>query len=64
MKTNIEKTSPDEVKLKNFIENLSGLSRDRTLLLEIQKIDMLFQLASDQRRKTREVMQNKQGSVS
>lgn len=59
MKGEAEKQSPDKAKLQKSIQKIADLRRDQTLLMENQKLDMLFKLTPDQRKKALDFMQNR-----
>ncbi len=59
MKGEAEKGSPDKAKLQNSVKKIADLRRDQTLLMENQKLEMLFKLTSDQRKKALEFMEKK-----
>jgi len=59
MKGEAEKPNLDKAKLQNSIKKIADLRRDQTLLMENQKLEMLFKLTPDQRKKALEFMQNK-----
>ncbi len=59
MKAEVEKGSPDKAKLQKSIQKIADLRREQTLLMENHKLDMLFKLTPDQRKKALEFMQNR-----
>ncbi|HOW51810.1 MAG TPA: periplasmic heavy metal sensor [bacterium] len=59
MKSEAQKPNPDKAKLQNSIKKIGDLRRDQTLLMENHKLDMLFKLNPDQRKKALDFMEKK-----
>lgn len=59
MKGEAEKQNPDKAKLQKSIQKIADLRRDQTLLMENHKLEMLFKLTPDQRKKALEFMQSR-----
>jgi len=59
MKSEIEKGNPDKAKLQKSVQKIADLRREQVLLMENQKIEMLFKLSPEQRKKAIEFMQDR-----
>lgn len=59
MKGEAQKPNPDKAKLQKSIQKIADLRRDQTLLMENHKLEMLFKLTPDQRKKALEFMQSR-----
>ncbi len=59
MRTESEKPNPDKAKLQKSIQKIADLRREQVLLMENHKLEMLFQLTPDQRKKAIEFMQQR-----
>ena len=59
MKTESQKATPDKAKLQKSIQKIADLRRDQTLLMENHKLDLLFKLTPEQRKKALDFMQDR-----
>ncbi len=59
MKAEMEKGNPDKAKLQKAVQKIADLRRDQVLLMENHKLDLLFKLGPEQRKKAIEFMQNR-----
>lgn len=58
MKAEVEKGNPDKAKLQKSIQKIADLRREQVLLMENFRLEMLFKLTPDQRKKALDFMQS------
>ncbi len=58
LKEEAEKTNPDKNKMLESAKKIAELRKEQVLLMETSKIDILFKLTPDQRKKCIQIMQD------
>ncbi len=59
MRNEMEKGNPDRAKLQKSVQKIADLRREQMLLMENFKLDLLFKLTAEQRKKALEFMQER-----
>lgn len=59
MKAELEKPNPDKAKITESIKKIAEMKKEQIIMMETTKINMLFKLTPDQRKKIMEMMMEK-----